>query len=73
MARCRFLEKISALDNLFAKLRYELVSSPRASTIQMRDIKDQPILNAAMTYEIDVLVTGDRHFLEFEGDMDTIQ
>ena len=66
VAERRFPTKISTLDNLLAKLRYELVSSPRALTIQMRDIKDQPILNAAITYEIDVLVTGDKHFLELE-------
>lgn len=28
----------------------------------MRDIKDQPILNTAVTYDIDVLITGDKHF-----------
>ncbi|GHV17520.1 hypothetical protein FACS189425_03960 [Clostridia bacterium] len=32
----------------------------------MRDPKDQPILNAAITQAVDVIVTGDKHFLELE-------
>lgn len=68
VAKRRFPSKISTLDNLFAKLRYELVSSPRANIVEIRDVKDQPILNAAMAYEIDVLVTGDKHFLELTID-----
>ena len=58
--------KIQVLDKLFAKLRYELVSAPRLGEIQMRDVKDQPILNAAIEYNVDVLVTGDKHFLELD-------
>ena len=61
-----FPKKISVLDNIFAKLRYELVPAPRVGDIKMRDIKDQPILNAAINYDIYVLVTGDKHFLELE-------
>lgn len=30
----------------------------------MRDTKDQPILDAAIGNNIDILVTGDKHFLE---------
>lgn len=66
VANRRFPLKIKVLDKLFAKLRYELVPSPRHGSIPIRDIKDQPILNAAIEYSVDVLVTGDKHFLELD-------
>ena len=66
VAKRRFQMKIQVLDKLFAKLRYELVSAPRLCEIQMRDVKDQPILNAAIEYNVDILVTGDKHFLELD-------
>ena len=34
----------------------------------MRDVKDQPILNAAITHNVEILVTGDKHFLELDLD-----
>ena len=43
----RFPLKIQVLDKLFAKLRYELVPVPRFDEIQMRDVKDQPILKCS--------------------------
>lgn len=66
IARRRFPLKIIVLDKLFAKLRYELVPSPRLCEIKMRDVKDQPILNAAIDNCVDVLITGDKHFLELD-------
>ena len=66
VAKRRFPMRIQVLDRLFAKLRYELVSAPRHGEIQMRDVKDQPILNAAIENNVDVLVTGDKHFLELD-------
>lgn len=64
VAKKRFPQKLSVLDDVFAKLRYELVPAPRSCEIKIRDIKDQPILNAAVTYDIDIIITGDKHFLE---------
>ncbi len=64
VAKKRFPQKLSVLDDVFAKLRYELVPAPRSGEIKIRDIKDQPILNAAVTYDIDIIITGDKHFLE---------
>jgi len=57
---------LQVLDKLFAKLRYELVSAPRLGEIKVRDKKDQPILNASIEYNVDVLITGDKHFLELD-------
>lgn len=64
VANRRFPLKLVVLDNLLARLRYELVPAPRVGEIEIRDIKDQPIMNAAVAYEVDTLVTGDKHFLE---------
>jgi uncharacterized protein len=66
VARRRFPNKVYVLEDLFAKLRYELVSAPSTSQLRINDIKDQPILNAAMTHNVDILITGDRHFLELD-------
>ncbi len=62
----RFPAHTPALDALFANLRYELVAAPRATVMQIADSKDQPILNAAIANEIDVLVSGDKHFLKLD-------
>jgi len=62
----RFPSKIKIIDRLFANLRYELVSAPRFGEIKMKDVKDQPILNAALEYNVDVLITGDKHFLNLD-------
>ncbi|MDD4146692.1 MAG: PIN domain nuclease, partial [Clostridia bacterium] len=42
----------------------KLVFAPGNGKIKIRDIKDQPILNAAIDFAIDILITGDKHFLE---------
>lgn len=69
IARRRFPNRVDVLESLFAKLRYELISAPSTSQIRINDIKDQPILNAAMTHNVDILITGDSHFLELDQDM----
>lgn len=66
VSKRRFPMKIQVLDKLFAKLRFELVPAPRIGELKMKDVKDQPILNAAIEYSVDVLVTGDKHFLELD-------
>jgi putative PIN family toxin of toxin-antitoxin system len=66
VANRRFISKLSVLDDLFAKLRYELVAAPRVGTVKISDVKDQPIINAAVSYDIDVLITGDKHFLSLK-------
>lgn len=72
VAKRRFPTKIQILDKLFVSLHYELVAAPRFSKVTMRDVKDQPILNAAIENNIEVLVTGDQHFLELKIDIPKI-
>ena len=66
VAKRKFPSKTYVLDKLFAKLRYELIPAPRVGKVEIQDIKDQPILNAAIAYDIDILVSGDGHFLELD-------
>ena len=61
----KFPHHLSVLDSLFAKLGYELVSTPRTGLI-MSDPKDAPILNACILADVDVIISGDRHFLSLD-------
>lgn len=65
----KFPNRLAALDRflLVALLTMELVPIPTDEDIaelQIRDVKDRPILRAAMKAGADVLVTGDKDFLE---------
>lgn len=42
-------------------------AAPHAQKL-IRDAKDQPILNAAMLYDVDIILTGDKDFLSLEMD-----
>ena len=67
VAKRLFPDRIEVLQELLSKLQYELVSEENTNRIKIRDAKDQPILNAAITQNVDVLVTGDWHFLELDS------
>jgi len=51
-------------DVLLAQLAYELVIAPKEPSKLIQDPKDQPILNAAIVAGVDVIVSGDKHFLK---------
>lgn len=65
----KFPNRLAALDRFLsvALLTMELVPIPTDEDIaelQIRDVKDRPILRAAIEAEADVLLTGDKDFLE---------
>jgi len=65
----KFPFKLSALDRFLsiALLTMELVPVPNdecAAEAQVRDIDDRPILRAAIEAKADILLTGDKDFLE---------
>ncbi len=65
----KFPKRLAALDRFLstALLTLELVPVPTdedASEAQIRDVKDRPILRAAIMAKADILVTGDKDFLE---------
>lgn len=65
----KFPERLAALDKFLslALLTLELVPIPMDENIQesqIRDMNDRPILRAAIEAEADILLTGDKDFLE---------
>ena len=65
----KFPAKLAALDKFLsiALLTLELVPVPieeNTSEDLLRDVNDRPILRAAIKAQVDVLLTGDKDFLE---------
>lgn len=51
---------------LLTELSYDLIpAAPHAQKL-IRDVKDQPILNAAILHDIDIILTGDKDFLSLD-------
>lgn len=48
---------------LLAELSYELIAAAYHAEKLIRDAKDQPILNAAIVADVDMILTGDKDFL----------
>lgn len=48
---------------LLAELSYEIIPAVDHAEKLIRDAKDQPILNAAIVYDVDMILTGDKDFL----------
>lgn len=57
---------LADVDVLLAQLSYEMVIAPREPSKLISDPKDQPILNAAIMAGVDVIVSGDKHFLQLD-------
>ena len=57
---------LADIDVLMAKLSYELIPAPLQPSKLMSDPKDHPILNAAIIADVDIIISGDKHFLELE-------
>ena len=65
----KFPQKIAALEKFLslALMTLEMVPTPVEeyhSEMQIRDINDRPILRAAIHATADILLTGDKDFLE---------
>jgi len=57
---------LADIDVLMAKLPYELILAPCQPNKLISDPKDHSILNAAIIADVDIIISGDRHFLELE-------
>lgn len=51
---------------LLAEMSYELIPAVDHAEKLIRDAKDQPILNAAIVSDVDIILTGDRDFLSLD-------
>lgn len=65
----KFPKKLQALDNFLslALLTLEVVPTPietYTSEEMIRDANDRPILRAALYAKVDIILTGDKDFLE---------
>ena len=54
---------LPAAETLIAELPFELIPAVGHSEKLIRHEKDQPILNAAVIADVDVVLTGDKDFL----------
>ena len=59
---------LPAGETLLTELSYELIPSMYQIEKIMRDETDQPILNAAILHDVDIILTGDKDFLALEID-----
>jgi len=58
----KYPKGLSAAKELFTSMSFELISENDQTIVEISDIKDQPILNAAIAGDVDVIVSGDKHF-----------
>lgn len=59
-------DKLPDAEVLLAELSYELIPAAYHAEKLIRDAKDQPILNAAIITDVDVILTGDKDFLSLD-------
>lgn len=59
-------DKLPDAEVLLAELSYELIPAAYHTEKLIRDAKDQPILNAAIIADVDVILTGDKDFLSLD-------
>ena len=57
---------LADIDVFLAKLTYEYILAPRQPGKLISDPKDHPILNSAIISDVDIIISGDRHFLKLE-------
>ena len=63
IAKEKFSRTQADIELFLAELTYELVLAPEAPQKLINDPKDVPILNAAIIATVDVVISGDKHFL----------
>ena len=56
-------EYLPDAEVFLAELSYVLIPAVDYAGKLMRDDKDQPILNAAIVFDVDMILTGDKDFL----------
>ena len=66
ITRRKFPHMADDVDEFLGKLTYELVSAALFPNKLIADPKDTPILNAAILSGVDILISGDKHFLNLD-------
>jgi len=57
---------LADIDLFLTNLPYELITAPLQPSKLIADPKDNPILNAAIIADVDIIISGDKHFLKLE-------
>ncbi|MCL2719933.1 MAG: putative toxin-antitoxin system toxin component, PIN family [Treponema sp.] len=57
---------LADIDEFLVKLPFELIPAPLQPCKLISDPKDHPILNAAIIADVDIIISGDKHFLSLE-------
>jgi len=58
----KYPEALPVVQKMLSTMTYELVPEADRSDISIADPKDQPILDAAIAGNVDIIVSGDKHF-----------
>ena len=66
IAKDKFSKAQSDIDIFLTELTYELIIAPETPQKLISDPKDAPILNAAVIEDVDIIISGDKHFLSLE-------
>ena len=61
----KFPHHTTVFDKLLALMSYELVAAPRDG-LTMSNPKYSPLLNAAIIADVDIIISGDKHFLSLD-------
>ena len=62
----KFPQIYEDIDSFLTELTFTLISAPEVYNPYINDPKDMPILNAAINAEVDIIISGDKHFLELD-------
>lgn len=57
---------VTAAETLLEEMSYTLIPTVKNTKQKIRDVKDQPILNAAIASSVDIIITGDKDFLSLD-------
>ena len=57
---------LADVEVFLAELAYDLVPAPEYPEKLISAPKDQPILNAAIVADVDIIISGDKHFLRLD-------
>jgi putative PIN family toxin of toxin-antitoxin system len=59
-------QALADVDVFLAELAFDLVPAPEYPQKLISDPKNQPILNAAIVANVDIIISGDKHFLRLD-------
>ena len=69
VATRKFPSKVEMIEKFLSSMDFEIASNRNGqNNLYIRDPKDYPILASAKTNDVDILITGDKDFLDIRID-----